>query len=111
MVGSPNYIKTPLFRKKVFRRQNKSSQQGAGSPHSRGRNQGGGGRGRGRNQGGGAAGGFQQNRRSRKNPKALSDDEWNNLRGFNETQIEKNIDGIAKEMTLMIQHFGFYLHK
>lgn len=77
MVGAPSYIKTPIFHKSN-RKHSTGEQQYMKKSH----------------------------RKRRKQPKPMTDDEWNAVREFEETKMRKIRDGIEKDICLITQHLN-----
>lgn len=85
LVGSPDYIKTPIFKKKLYDQKNNLDDH----QHKYNKNN------------------YQNHKnndienkrqRKRKNNKEVSDFEWHSMRNFESTVIKKNEEGIQKEI-------------
>ena len=81
MVGAPSYIKTPIFHRNNRNRNNHNNHRQHNKQH-------------------------QQRNKKRRNPKPLTDDEWNSIRTFEETKMKKIREGIEKDISLITKHLN-----
>ena len=78
MVGAPSYIKTPIFHR------NRHSNPNYKNKDFKRRN----------------------NNRKKKNPKPMDDDEWDSIRSFEETKMQKIREGIENDIALITKHMN-----
>lgn len=76
LVGSPDYIKTPIFKRRY---NHTNSNQRKQLYHNRQHN-------------------YHKHNKKRKQPRELNDEEWEMLRKFEKTKLQKRQDGINKEL-------------
>ncbi len=82
MVGAPSYIKTPIFRRGNRSRNSYNKHMDKNNYY----------------------GGNKQ--RKHRNPKPLTDDEWNSIRTFEETKLKKIREGIELDISLITKHLN-----
>ena len=78
MVGAPSYIKTPIFHR------NRHSNPNYKNKDFKKRN----------------------NNRKKRNPKPMDDDEWDSIRSFEETKMQKIREGIENDIALITKHMN-----
>ena len=82
MVGAPSYIKTPIFRRGNRSRNSYNKHMDKNNHYS------------------------GNKKRKNRNPKPLTDDEWNSIRTFEETKLRKIREGIEMDISLITKHLN-----